>query len=113
MAKFLVKTPVPDYSGTLGDISFHNGRAVVDEDTHPAELAYCRARYTVEPYTGDAIDEEDEQKLGPVDQMPRKSASKADWAAYAIAHGMSPEEAESLNRDQLAERFTTPKENEQ
>ena len=39
--------------------------------------------------------------------QPRKSGSAADWRAYAIANGMSPEEAETFTRDQLVERFTS------
>lgn len=100
MAKFLVTTPNPAFSGLLGAVMFNEGRAVVDEDTHPAEMAYCHARYTVEPYVAEAPAEEE-----AVDPMPRKSASKADWKAYAIANGMDEAEAEALNRDQLVELF--------
>lgn len=107
MAKFLVTTPVADFSGALGGVMFANGRAVVDEDTHPNELAYCRAKYTVEEYVADEpADEEIE------DPMPRKSASKADWLAYAVEHGVDQAEAEALTRDQLVELFAS-KENDQ
>jgi hypothetical protein len=33
---------------------------------------------------------------------PAKSASKADWKAYAIAQGVSEEDAEKATRDELA-----------
>lgn len=110
MAKFLVKTPVADFSGALGGVMFADGRAVVDDQTHPAELAYCQARYVVEPYVET---EDDTEPQEAAEQMPRKSASKADWLAYAIAQGVDADEAEALNRDQLVELFTTPKEIEQ
>jgi hypothetical protein len=106
MAKFLVKTPVADFSGALGGVMFSGGQAVVDEDTHPAELAYCRARYVVEPYTETAT--ADDTAQSDVDSMPRKSASKADWVAYATAHGIADDEADTLTRDQLAELFHNP-----
>jgi hypothetical protein len=107
MAKFLVKTPVLDYAGSLGGVVFSNGQAIVDGETHPAELAYCQDRYVVEPYVAEEPTDAEE----PEDAMPRKSASKADWAAYAVAQGMTAEEADSLNRDQLVAHFT--KENDQ
>ncbi len=114
MAKFQVKTPVPDYSGTLGGIQFHNGTAIVDEDTHPAELAYCQAKYVVEPYDGSepAAAEAEAAAGEAASAMPRKSASKADWVAYATANGMTAEEAEAFSRDQLAELFKKTEENQ-
>jgi hypothetical protein len=106
MAKFLVKTPVPGYSGTLGGVQFHDGRTVIDEDLHPAELAYCRGKYVVEPFDGtEPAAAEAQDARGDASAMPRKSASKGDWVAYATAHGMTAEEAEAFSRDQLAELF--------
>lgn len=107
MAKFLVKTPVADFSGALGGVMFSDGQAVIDEDTHPSELAYCRAKYVVEPYVAEEPEQEQIE-----DPMPRKSASKADWLAYAVEHGVDPAEAEALTRDQLVELFAS-KENPQ
>lgn len=45
---------------------------------------------------------------GAVDEQPARSASKADWVAYATGHGLTLEEAEALTRDGLVDRFTTP-----
>jgi hypothetical protein len=43
----------------------------------------------------------------PEAKLPAKSASKADWKAYAINHGgMSEDDAEDATRDQLAEKYT-------
>lgn len=49
------------------------------------------------------------------DKDPTRSSSKADWVAYATddARGdqkLSTEDAEALNRDELAEKFLGPKE---
>lgn len=50
MTKFNVAAPEPAYSGAVGAVQFTGGKAVIDEDTNPGELAYCRAQgYGVEP----------------------------------------------------------------
>lgn len=44
---------------------------------------------------------------GPdADQLPKPSASKADWVAAAVRLGWSQEDAEARTRDQLAEELT-------
>lgn len=42
--RFTVTTPVAGYSGKVGGVTFVDGQATVDEDTHAAELAYFRAQ---------------------------------------------------------------------
>lgn len=37
---------------------------------------------------------------------PVKSASKADWKAYAVSHGMDEEAADKATRDELAALYT-------
>ncbi|WP_282204536.1 hypothetical protein [Kitasatospora fiedleri] len=44
---------------------------------------------------------------GPEGKMPARSASKADWVAYATGAGLDRAEADAMTRDQLVERFTT------
>jgi prepilin-type processing-associated H-X9-DG protein len=44
MARFTVTTPEPAHNGKLGNVTFVDGQAVIDEDIYPAELAYCRAQ---------------------------------------------------------------------
>jgi hypothetical protein len=39
------------------------------------------------------------------DGTPNKSASKADWKAYAISQGMDEAEAEATSRDDLAAKY--------
>ncbi|WP_328846122.1 hypothetical protein [Streptomyces sp. NBC_00258] len=38
-------------------------------------------------------------------ERPAKSASKADWKAYALQEGMDEEEAEKATRDELAAKY--------
>jgi hypothetical protein len=40
------------------------------------------------------------------DQPPAKNATKAAWVTYAIDHGMEPDKAEGMTRDELIEEFT-------
>ncbi|MEU7962370.1 hypothetical protein AB0D09_02705 [Streptomyces sp. NPDC049097] len=43
---------------------------------------------------------------GPEDvKPPARSASKADWKAYAIAQGVTEDEADKATRDELAARY--------
>jgi hypothetical protein len=128
--KFDVRTPVADFTGVVGSVGFAMGRAIVDSDTHPAELAYFRtAGYHVSeiaPSPVWALSEVRESLgLSPEQVMdmraadetaktetpkPRRNGSAEAWRAYAIAQGVSPDEANTLTRDQLAERFADPDE---
>jgi hypothetical protein len=112
MGRYVVTTPVAGHTGPLGAVHFVDGRAVIDEDTHPAELAYCRAReYAVEPLSdapAAGAGEERVDEPGAPAEMPKKSASTEAWRAYAVDHGgMTADEAAEMSRDQLVERFTT------
>lgn len=101
MALMKIRTPVLGFTGESVGVSFRDGVGYTD---NPAALAYFRSQ-------GYGVESPDSEPAPAGDNpAPRKSASKADWAAYATAHGMSAEEAESLSRDQLVERFTTTKE---
>lgn len=44
MTKYRVTTPQPGHSGAVGAVHFADGVAVVDDETHAAELAYFRAQ---------------------------------------------------------------------
>lgn len=66
MAKFNVTAPEPAYGGTVGSVQFTDGKAVIDEDTNPGELAYCRAQgYAVEAVEQPADAESTEEKKAP------------------------------------------------
>lgn len=135
MAKLKITTPVTDYSGFCGNLEFVDGVGYADQDTHAAEIAYCeRNGYTVapvdEPECEVEVDEKPPPPTGPVhpdsgvaahdgpaapaappapadDKMPARNGSADAWRAYATAHGMDPDEAAELSRDQLVERFAS------
>lgn len=49
MTTYIVSAPEAGYAGKVGDVSFSGGKAVIDDERNPAELAYCRnAGYLVE-----------------------------------------------------------------
>lgn len=112
-----IETPVTDHTGLVGHVAITDGVGIADSDTNAAELAYChRSGYTLtvaetgEPYDPTAAVA---APADPAEQpMPRRSGSAEAWRAYAIAHGVAPEEAETLSRDQLVERFTSTEETE-
>jgi len=138
MAKFRVTTPVAGFTGAVGGVDFVKGEAVVEaplpleplqEDAkltravraeraaigqHPGyrAMAYFRAQgYGVEQIDANPEpDIEAKSEQTQVDKPPARSASKSDWKAYAVAHGVAEEDAEKLNRDELAEKFLGPKE---
>lgn len=125
MTLLKVTTVVADYTGFCGRVEFTQGTGYADPDKHAAELLYMRANgYTIEelPGTEDPEDSAAAGDAGPQEPSdsepgeagapvkPRRSASAAAWRAYALTQGMTAEEADSLNRDQLAERFADPEE---
>lgn len=115
MGKYRITTPVPGYTGVSVGVNFTKGVAELEAPEHDQQdpmsraLAYFRAQgygvEEIEPDEPEAADvvEDDEPKA------PARSASKADWLAYAIAQGMDADEADKLTRDQLAERFLDQK----
>lgn len=110
MGEVVIRTPVPDYTGSVGAVVFTQGRAVADTEAHAAEIAYCQARGY---FVGEASEVEAVEAVGDNAALPRKSASAADWREYAVANGMSADEAATMSRDQLVERFTISKGDEQ
>lgn len=103
MTEYKVTAPAAGYSGPLGGVQFIDTVVVIDEATHPAELAYVRqAGYQVEELV--PVDSE----LPAAPELPKKSAGAAAWRAYAVEHGgMTEADAAALSRDQLVERFTS------
>lgn len=116
MTRLIVKTPEPGYSGPVGAVLFHQGRAEVDPDLHAAELAYMRnAGYRIEdPETADepaeAVAESPEPGAGEPVAKPKKTASVGEWRAYATSQGLTDEEADALTKNQLVERFADEEE---
>lgn len=100
------------YTGEVADVAFAHGVATVDDATSEGRraLAYFRRKggYLVEP-----IEDAEPAPIEPVDDQPKppgRSASKADWKAYAVSQGMPEADAEAATRDELAEKFLGPKE---
>lgn len=88
MAK--IKTPVEGFSGVVVGVSFHKGEA---ESKDPAAIQYFeRHGYGVE---------HDPETPAPLTQ-PAKSASKADWAAYATQEG---KDVDGLSADDIKALF--------
>lgn len=107
--RYRVSTPVAGHAGQVGGIHFADGKALVDDETHAAELAYCRAAgYTVEPVDDDGEPVEVDEDGEPDDAaMPKKSAKTEVWRAWAVKHGgMPPEEADAKSRDELVAHYT-------
>jgi len=52
-------------------------------------------------------DQAEEPDPAPHDR-PSDRASKAAWVEFAVAQGVDPDEAEALNRDELAAKFPKP-----
>jgi hypothetical protein len=131
----LVRTPVPGVNDTVGQVTFVDGVAKVDDNA--TELAYFRsAGYGIDdfdealeaakandedPAAADDLDElnaqsgkQDEDPLivrdvdgdGVDEVLPRKSASTDTWRAFAVDHGMHEDDAKAMTRDELVAHFT-------
>lgn len=116
---FRITAPVPGFCGEVAGMDFVDG--VAEGEPTQSALSYFRRRgYRV--VEGDAqqpdpspegdiqgdIQGDAEGDVGGGDRagkMPARSASKAAWRAYAVARGMSPDDADAATRDQLAELF--------
>ena len=92
-----VHSPRKGWDGVSVGVRFRDGAAEVNPAEHPAAFAYFeRAGYRIEH----------PKAAPPVPERPGDKASKAEWAAYAVARGeLTEAEADKLTRDQLAERF--------
>lgn len=120
MAKFRISTPVLGFTGVSAGVNFTNGVAELDvpEDRAEDKLRYnarALAYFRSQGYGVEEIDEQAPAAEPPAapddrDKPPARSASKADWVAYAVTQGVDAEEADKLTRDQLAERFLDTKE---
>lgn len=99
---YRITAPVSGYTGTVAGVTLANGTA---ETASKTAIAYFRRHgYTVEAVEeAPAVEATEDDDQGP--GRPVKSATKADWKAYAIAQGVSEEDAEAATRDQLAERY--------
>jgi hypothetical protein len=112
VTRIRITTPVEDHNGAVGKVFITQGVGFADTEVHAAEIAYCRANgYTITELEPEPEAEADDDSDG--DKLPRRNASAEAWRAYAVAHGMSADEAEESTRDQLVERFTSTEETDQ
>ncbi|MFE0132396.1 hypothetical protein ACFWY6_12610 [Streptomyces sp. NPDC059037] len=70
-----------------------------------SEEADSLAALAEDPASGWLCVEPDTEPEPVVLERPAKSASKADWKAYAISQGMDEEAADAATRDELAARY--------
>lgn len=98
---YKITAPVPDHSGPVAGVMFSNGTAVVDESNRVALAYFMRRGYKVE---SDGPGEEPvSQTTDEPMKRPAGNASRADWVAFAVAKGLSAEDAEKATVKQLQE----------
>lgn len=92
--RYRITTPEPMFRGEVAGVVFTDGAG---ETADRAALAYfSRKGYGVHPVESASGEKK-------ADDKPRKSASKADWLAYAIIQGHNEDVVSPLTRDQLVE----------
>ncbi|MEU5974392.1 hypothetical protein [Streptomyces sp. NPDC047315] len=92
--EYEITTPVAGFRGEVAGVTFTDERGRTSD---PGAVAYFRRHgYGVDEAAG-----EQPERL----ERPAKSASKADWAAYAVAQGMVQADAEAMTRDDLAAKY--------
>lgn len=70
-----------------------------------SEAAERYAALAADPKSGWRCAEPDPAPEPVVLERPAKSASKADWKAYAVQEGMDEDEADKATRDELAAKY--------
>lgn len=113
MSRYRVTTPVPDFTGVVGNCAFSNG--AYEGPVQAGPLAYFQgAGYTVEqldvpaeePAAEPAVVEDGGSPEPP--PLPAKSANKPEWVAAAVARGIDPANAEAATKEQLIELLENP-----
>jgi hypothetical protein len=117
VSRVVIRTPVTDHSGVVGNVYITDGVGHADSVQHAAEIAYCvRNGYTVEEIpdepgdTSNPAEPSNDETAPDGDEPPRRNASTEAWRAYAVAHGIPADEADALTRDQLVERVSSSEE---
>ena len=52
-----------------------------------------------------SVEESSDDGIADGPDLPTKSAAKGDWVAYAVAQGLSADEADALTKTELVDRF--------
>ena len=103
MATFKIQAPNRAYTGTVGDVAFAKGDALVDDEKNPAELAYFRsAGYVVDevvPVEPEVCDDDN----NPATPPPGNASADA-WREHVLTlPGVTEDQVKDLSRDQLRE----------
>ncbi|GAA4059807.1 hypothetical protein [Actinomadura miaoliensis] len=88
---YRITTPVDGYSGDVVGVAFVDGQATTDDE---AAVAYFRRH-------GYTVSGGDEDQAPATVERPARNASTDAWRAYAIAQGMTSDEAAAHTRDEL------------
>jgi DNA helicase TIP49 (TBP-interacting protein) len=89
-----------EVAGTFHGLEGVKTGDVVDVDDENG-ARYCALGYA----TPVAADEEPPVELRDAD-LPKGNASREEWEAYALGHGATAEDLESLGRDEIRDQFT-------
>lgn len=105
--RYRITTPVPDFSGEVGNCAFAKG--VYEGPVEPGPLGYfCSQGYGVEDLDAETVEEAEAKQTDELPDLPAKSAPKADWVAAAVARGIDAADAEKATKEQLVELLNTP-----
>lgn len=109
MASILVHAPVKGYSGLSAGVLFVDGVGEVDPSNTSALRYFHRKGYRIEqpsqPVSVAPHVDRVERSLEPPVERPKRSASQAAWAAYAIARGGDPAEVQAATRRRLIDQY--------
>jgi hypothetical protein len=93
------KHPMMQVNTPAGPVKFQDGSAEATEE-QAESVAEIAAAY------GITVKEAEVEETEPDEVVrPAKSASKADWKAYAISQGLDEADADAATRDELAARY--------
>lgn len=112
MPRYLIQTPVTNYTGDLGSVHFHSGRAEVDELPDWLRIYCADQGYSItdqQPDDAGGVPDDDGDPVTP----PPGNASAEAWRDHVLALGATADQVDGLSRDQLRElatQLTTTKE---
>lgn len=84
-----------------------DGKAVTAKSVERPSRTTQAAEGLIKTEDKSTSSEGDEGDKSTGDGVPTKSATKADWTAYALANGKTEEDLDGLKRDEIAALFTT------
>jgi hypothetical protein len=100
MATTKIYAPNEAFTGVVAGVSFQDGVGQLDDDKHPGARRYfTRQRFGIgaKPNAPTAVE--------TAGDAPARSASKDDWAAYAVQQGATDDDAKASTKAELIERY--------